>query len=42
LIYWIKHCPECSASMERFIQLLDKKQEEDILYDSTRRRLHQD
>ena len=25
LIYWIKHCPEYSTSIEKFIQLLDKK-----------------
>ena len=30
LIYWIKCCPEHSTSMEKFIQLLDKKQEEEV------------
>jgi len=38
LIYWIKRCPERSTSMEKFIWLLDKKQEEEARYDYTKRR----
>jgi len=41
LIYWIKCHPECSTSMEKFIQLLDKKRKEEAQYDYTKRR-HQD
>ena len=44
LIYWIKHCPECSTSIEKFIWLLNKKREEKTQYDYTKRyyqdRLH--
>ena len=37
LIYWIKHCPEYSTSIEKFIQLLNKKWEEEVWYDYTKR-----
>lgn len=32
MIYWINCRPERSASMERFVRLLDKKWEEDLEY----------
>jgi len=37
LIYWIKHRPECSTSMEKFIWLLDKKWKEEVQYNYTKR-----
>ena len=37
LIYWIKHRPECSTSIEKFIWLLNKKREEKTQYDYTKR-----
>ena len=37
-IFWIKQQPEHSTKMKRFIQLLDKKQEEEFCYTTTKRR----
>jgi len=37
-MYWIKHRPECSTSIKKFIWLLDKKREEEAQYNYTKRR----